>query len=212
MSLDIPGALSALSQDRPLFHSEADFQHALAWTLQQHHPEAKLRLETRPERGIHLDLLVTVERRRTAVELKYMPARLAVTHEGERFDLPNRGAHDLARYDICKDLWRVETMIADGYADSGWVVALTNDASYWRPGTKSDPIDAAFRLHEGRTVAGNLSWHERTGGTSKGRERTIPLRAAYPCNWFTYSSIETADGHTIDFRYLALAVGPAPTT
>ncbi len=50
MSLDIHGALGRLSAVRPIFHSEADFQHALAWTIQLQHPDATIRLEIRPER------------------------------------------------------------------------------------------------------------------------------------------------------------------
>jgi hypothetical protein len=32
---------------RPLFHSEADFQHALAWRLQEQHRQISIRLEYR---------------------------------------------------------------------------------------------------------------------------------------------------------------------
>lgn len=212
VALDLPAILVALSRERPVFHSEADFQHALAWAIQRRHPDAVIRLETRPERGIHLDLLVVVDGQRTAIELKYMPARLSTTVQGEDFELPNRGAQDLARYDVCKDIWRIETMIADRYADCGWVVALTNDSTYWRPGARPDPIDAAFRLHEGRTLHGRLSWHERTGGTSRGRERVLPLRGSYECHWARYSGLGQGQGsRSVEFQYLALAVGPAPT-
>lgn len=57
------------------FHSEADFQHSLAWHIQREHPDAAIRLETRPERGIRLDVLVDHAGERTAVELKYLSAR-----------------------------------------------------------------------------------------------------------------------------------------
>jgi hypothetical protein len=58
MTLDIPGLMSRLSQTRPIFHSDADFQHALAWQIHVENPNAAVRLETRPERGMRLDLLV----------------------------------------------------------------------------------------------------------------------------------------------------------
>ena len=210
MALDMDPLLSALSADRPVFHSEADFQHALAWTIQSRYPDAHIRLETRPKRGIHLDLLAVLDGHRCAVELKYLPARLDQTINGEHFDLPNRGAHDLSRYDFCKDLWRLETMIADGYADSGWAVALTNDGAYWRPGTSRDPIDLAFRLHEGRLITGDLAWHQRTGGTSKGREAVLSLRGRYECRWSPFSTIARASGRPVEFRYLAVVVPPGP--
>jgi hypothetical protein len=43
-----------------------------------------------------------------AVELKYLVAGVAVTIDGEPFNLPNQGAHDISRYDCCKDVARVE--------------------------------------------------------------------------------------------------------
>jgi len=61
---DLVAALSALAERRPVFHSERDFQHSLAWQIQLSCPEAQIRLEPRPRRGIHLDLLVRVGERR----------------------------------------------------------------------------------------------------------------------------------------------------
>src|SRR5437764_4611807 len=75
MGLDMRGLLDRLSAERPIFHSEADFQHALAWLIHSEHPNAQIRLETRPERGIRLDLLVVVGGERIAIELKYLVAR-----------------------------------------------------------------------------------------------------------------------------------------
>lgn len=205
--LDIPALLDQLSASRPIFHSEADFQHALAWTIQTHHPEARLRLETRPERGIHLDVFVVMHGQRYAIELKYLADRIDVTVGGETFDVPRRAAHDISRYDVCKDLWRVETMIVDGYADSGWVVALSSDGGYWRPGTKADPIDKAFRIFEGCELTGELAWDERAGlGTTRGREAPIMLRGRYECRWRHYSTVRRSSGRPIELRYLALPV------
>ena len=169
--LDLPSFLDQLGKTRPVFHSEADFQHALAWSIQTDRPMARVRLETRPERGIHLDLLVEDGGRRCAIELKYATRKLDLVVDGERFDLPSRGAHDITRYDFCKDVWRVEKMMRDGYADSGWAVLLTDDGGYWRPGTKADPIDRAFRLYEGRTVTGDLAWDDRAGARRQRRDR-----------------------------------------
>jgi hypothetical protein len=200
--IDIDSALAALAVRRPIFHSEADFQHALSWQLQIDHPDAALRIETRPERGIHLDILVVHEGRRTAIELKYLPDRFAGTVMGEHFDIPRRSAHDISRYDFCKDIWRLETMIAGGYADSGIAIALSNDGGYWRPGSKSDPIDAMFRIHNGRTVNGTLTWSDRAGvGTTKARTAPLPVGGNYACNWHLYGN-----GKPVEFRYLAIHV------
>jgi hypothetical protein len=40
--------LGALALKRPIFHSEADFQHAVAWEIHSRRPELSVRLEFRP--------------------------------------------------------------------------------------------------------------------------------------------------------------------
>lgn len=205
--LDIHGVLERLAVERPVFHSEADFQHALAWRIQLEHPAAQIRLETRPERGIRLDLLVGLPEGRTAIELKYLIARFAGTVNGESYDLPNQGADDISRYDFIKDVSRVETFIRNGYADGGWAVALSNDQGYWGMGRKADPVDTAFRLHEGRTLNGMLSWGPNAGaGTTRSRETGLDLSGSYTCSWRPYSDI-TTETKKVAFRYLAVSVG-----
>lgn len=199
--------LDELATHRPIFHSEADFQHALAWQIQTAHPTARLRLETRPERGIHLDVHVTVNGHRDALELKYLADRIDTIVDGERFDVPRRGAHDIGRYDVARDLWRVETMVRDGFADTGWVIVLSTDRGYWTPGTKADPIDAAFRIHDGRTLTGELAWDVRAGaGTTRGRTAPVPLAGSYECRWQPYATVPQGDGKPIEVRRLALPV------
>ena len=96
-----------------------------------------------------------------AIELKYFKKKLDVEIGGEQFALPNQAAQDINRYHFVSDIERVEG------AGRGFAVALTNDPSYWTRGIKGDPIDAAFRLHEGRTLPANkpLAWarHAATG-------------------------------------------------
>lgn len=199
--------MERLASVRPIFHSEADFQHALAWRIQLENPTAAVRLETRPERGLRLDLLVRVDQERVAVELKYLVAGFEGLFDGERFDLPNHGAHDISRHDVVKDIARVERFVADGVADSGWTVVLSNDRNYWRPGTKSDPVDAMFRIHDGQHLIGTLKWGPRAGsGTTKGRSQPLDLGQAYSCGWRDYSTVIASDGRTVPFRYLAFEV------
>jgi len=51
---EIEETMAALARVRPLFHSEADFQHAFAWQLHSADPDARIRLETRPRPGCAL--------------------------------------------------------------------------------------------------------------------------------------------------------------
>ncbi len=205
--LNIPAIIDRLAVDRPVFHSEADFQHALAWRIHLDNPTARIRLETRPRRGIRLDLLVDVSGERTAIELKYFIRRFSAIVDDELYDLPNQGAHDISRYDFVKDMVRVETCVRDGFAQHGWVVALSNDQGYWGMGRKPDPIDRAFRIHDGRTLGGILAWGPAAGaGTMRSREEELTLTGSYSCGWRPYSEVQ-GDSMRSSFRYLAIRIG-----
>ncbi len=67
--------LRQLALQRPLFHSEADFQHALAWELHNRLPEARVRLELPMEqfdRKRYLDISLSHDGRgSTARDARY---------------------------------------------------------------------------------------------------------------------------------------------
>lgn len=70
-----------LARKRPLFHSEADFQHALAWLLHEQWPQARIRLEypfTLNEKRCYLDVFVQQGEQQLAIELKYKTRETAV--------------------------------------------------------------------------------------------------------------------------------------
>jgi len=214
--MDFRELLAALAGQRPVFHSEADFQHALAWLIHEVRPTATVRLEIPRDidgRRAHVDVWV-VDDERLAIELKYLTTALDTVVAGEQFQLRNQAAQDLGRYDILKDLTRVERLVAAGSADRGIVLALTSDSTYWRgPGLGTSPNYAAFRLMEGRKLSGTLAWAPGTGaGTMRGREASIELRGAYVCRWSDYSVVR-ADSSAAELRYLLLETrslaGPA---
>jgi len=126
--------MSAVAESRPIFHSEADFQHAFAWQLRVHWPSAAVRLETRPLADLRwfLDVAASVEGTRYAFELKYLTRRLEVDIEDERFSLREHSAHDTRRYDVVKDIARLEQIVDGDGADVGCAVVLSNDAGYWQ--------------------------------------------------------------------------------
>jgi hypothetical protein len=207
--LDIQTIITSLSQKRPVFHNEADFQHALAWEIREYYPGSKIRLETKVHGAntkVYLDILVHYEGRKYAIELKYKTRTFNCVVVGEEFSLNNQGAHDIGRYDVLKDLQRLEQMVAAGAADDGILIFLTNDASYYSNlGEEKQTADRDFRLHEGRSIHGQLSWGEQTGyGTMKGREEPIYLQGKYEMRWASYSHVgDTSRG---EFRYLILTV------
>ncbi|MCL6597626.1 MAG: hypothetical protein K6T81_02660 [Alicyclobacillus macrosporangiidus] len=207
--MDLHTIISDLARVRPVFHNEADFQHALAWAIHKHYPDAKIRLEMKihgPDTKVYADILASIAGRKYAIELKYKTRTLHVVIDGEEFSLSNHGAQDIGRYDVLKDVQRLEQMVASGGVDEGFLVFLTNDSSYYsHPGEVKVTADQDFRLHEGRRVQGTLSWGEHTGqGTMKGREEPLTLQGQYDLHWTAYSHL--ADKIGGEFHYLMLPV------
>lgn len=197
--------MAGLARERPVFHSEADFQHGFAWQLNKAYPAARIRLETRPRPGVRLDVLIVIDGKRIAFELKYLLRTLRTTIEDEFFELPFQGAQDTRRYDFISDVARLEVLRQDGYADVGYAIGLTNDPAYWQGGDREDVVDAAFRLGEGRRLAGVVAWASHTGpGTMKGREDPIDLLGSYELVWRDFSSIDGERYGT--FRYLVAEI------
>jgi hypothetical protein len=185
-------ALERLAVRRPLFQSEADFQLALAWQLQQDEPSAELRLEKRviDDPRVELDVLSLLDGCRYGLELKFPRSKLDLEVGGERFVL-RTGAPDLDRYDVLRDVARLERLVAEGIIDEGCGVVLTNVAGLWQPPSREVPASYdAFRIHEGREVAGTLDWGASAGeGTKTGREHPIVLGDNYHLTWRDYSNV-----------------------
>jgi hypothetical protein len=127
--LDIHHLMSELARSRPVFHSEADFQHALAWQIREAMPDCSVRLEFKPfpddDKRMYLDIwLPTVG---VAIELKYPTRKLELNHNDEYFSLADHSAQDIQRYDFLKDLQRLENVVARHQpAKAGYAVLLTN--------------------------------------------------------------------------------------
>lgn len=206
--LSILQLMADLADSRPLFHSEADFQHALAWQIQQQHPDYRIRLEYRApgfDGRRYVDIWINAAQGSYAVELKYKTCRLTRQIGEERFNLLDQSAQDIGRYDFCKDIARLETLDASACTVRGYAILLTNDRGYWTRSRREDTVDAAFRLHQGRELVGNLAWNDRASkGTMKGRENPIGLRR-YQLEWHDYSSLEGEPHST--FRFVVVPVG-----
>ena len=159
-ALDVHGLMQSLSVDRPIFHSEADFQFTLAWRIHELMPNRKVRLEYRVHlEGKPLYLDVWLPNLGTAIELKYKTRQLLAPIGDESCSLLDQSARDLARYDFLDDVRRLERIVEAGRARRGFAVMLTNDRGYWDPPTADKRTDdAAFRLHEGRELCGPLEW------------------------------------------------------
>lgn len=203
--VEFPALLEALAAERPVFHSEADFQFALAWQVRETTGQP-VRLEWKPfaAEKIHVDLFLP--RAGAAVELKYLTRGFEANCNGESFSLADQAAHDIRRYDFLKDVARLERVTAEhGRVKRGIAILLTNDAAHWSPPTRRNTVDADFRIHEGRTASGPLTWATHAGrGTTRGREDPILLEGSYRFRWRDYGNpVQQRHGQ---FRYLAVEV------
>jgi hypothetical protein len=150
MDLDLSAALLSLSQRRRVFHSEADFRFALAWQIHLADPGLDVRLEVPLSKSESLDLLVigSSVADSVAFELKYPTRAWRGIERDERYDVKNHSALDHRRYDILKDVHRVERFVAGHPGSSGFVVIITNDSGYWVPSTG---YDLRMTTHSGST-------------------------------------------------------------
>lgn len=201
--LNFEEILSSLSEQRPIFHSEADFQHALTWTIHKVHPSAEIRLE-RPCIGrkgrIYLDIWIKLEGERIGIELKYKTKELHIAVDDEEFELRHQSAQDIARYDLLSDLLRIEGLLDANHLDYGFTLFLTNDPAYWKDSGRRNRVDEDFRIREGRTIDGHLKWaNHASEGTKRGREDPISISGSYTTTWSPYSEIKASS-----FRYLLI--------
>ena len=158
--------MQSLSADRPIFHSECDFQHALAWTLHERVPDANVRLEKPHEidgRRRYIDLVVEQDGISCFMELKNKTTETALVDNGETYCLKQQGAIDQGSYDIPKGVQRIEAIVGERNGRFGFSVTLSNDPRYWRPRRRENAIDIAFELVDGRIITGELGAACREG-------------------------------------------------
>ena len=206
--LDLNLLLAGLATKRPVFHSEADFQHALAWELHLLDPNINVRLEYRPpwiDRRQYVDIWVIQGDTETAIELKYKTKKMDISIAGEQFALQNQAAQDIGRYDFVKDIERLERVVATRRQVVGYAIILTNDSTYWSHPRRSDSVDSDFRIQEGRTLSGLLAWGAGASeGTRRGRTDAIQLSNSYRLDWRDYS--EVGNSKDMKFRYTTVQV------
>jgi hypothetical protein len=208
--LEISEVLSSLAKQRPVFHSEADFQHAFAWEIHQRLPSALVRLELPVQIGqqfLHIDVWVVYQNATLAIELKYKTRKLVVDVANERYSLKDQRAQDTGRYDFLKDIQRLEQVVAVYPNSIGYAVLLTNDSAYWKKPVNHSTVDADFMLYDGRVVEGVLAWGvNASDGTKKEREQSLELQGKYQFRWSDYSHLPSE--RYGEFRSLVVKVSP----
>lgn len=205
--------MECLARDRPVFHSEADFQQSLVSCIYKRRP-CLIHSEFHPFLPERMALDIWIPGERVAIELKYRTRKLSLNQgdvsgydlikDGETFALRDQAAQDVSRYDFVKDIKRLERVADEKPPSLGFAVFLTNDSSYWKPSKKPDPFDAEFRVPEDKVIKGTREWDERASeGTKKYREDPIQLAGCYRCKWRKFSSFKEKYGQ---FKYLAIKI------
>lgn len=205
--LAIPTLMATLAQQRPVFHAEADFQHAFAWEIHRALPDAQVRLEWPTVfngKRLHVDIWVTWQGQAAAIELKYVPRNFDAQVDGETFALRSQYAEGPRRYNFIADIVRLESVVARYPNVIGYAILLTNDPRFWTPAAGTT-IFEAFRLHEGRELTGTLAWGAKAGaGTTKGNSDPLTLAGHYPLHWTPYAQVGA--GRYGELRYVAVEV------
>jgi hypothetical protein len=196
-----------LARRRPIFHSEADFQHEFAWQARTIQPQLRVRLE-RPFPGRSsgaIDIIFSHGGEEHAVELKYLTRLYEGLVDDEQFRLKNQGALDVRSYDVCKDIERMEAFCC-APERMGSVVVLTNEPYYWQARTKVGTCAEAFDISGTKDIFGQLAWAPHTGaGTMKNRETSIVLSKSHKPDWNDYSDVGGKNGR---LRYFHLTLSP----
>lgn len=212
MSMQLTQVLNSLDR---VFHSEADFQHELAWQLHQQDVYSSIQLERRVTLSdvpphleeMHVDMWVKRDGEKIPIELKYRTAEFSGTMDDEDIKLRSHGAHPPGRFDVVADIERIEAIVEQTDTSRGFVILLANDPAYWREPTQ-DVIDADFRLHD--KLHGTLSWadHASQSTKTKKRDRSITLRNDYKLNWrpYTYERPDQDLEGKQEFRYLMIEI------
>ena len=206
MPFNLDRLMHGLSQARPLFHSREDFGCSLASHIRKVLPDcqAQLRFPLSVQGKNHY-FDIWLETERLGIELIYTTRGLSLDWGNEHFVLREHGGQPPRRYQFLRAVQSIEQAITHGPAKMGYAILLTNQPHYWNPPSKRDVIDAAFRIHHSREIAGELMWSEFAGeGTTRGKEDPINLRGSYSLHWRNYSRL--GDGNNQQFRYLAVAV------
>lgn len=205
--------LKSLGETRRIFHSEADFQHALAWKIHTKFKGCEIRLERpyeMPSGSYHLDLLVILDSghpNKIGVELKYLKKQITTEDDGEEYRLSNHGAQSDARYRFFKDISRLNELKASKNIDEGYAIILTNDPIYWKQPQSTQKWDYdAFKIHDRhKSDSGELNWVNEDNNAHKNMPKLF-FSKRYEFSWVSYSDVPSLNDTNGKFQYLMVKV------
>lgn len=200
--MQIDQILINLSQQKPFFKSEKEFQNYLGDEIKKNGFVCE---KSSNYLGQKVDILVKDSSFNVlyAIQLRHKTALLSM--DGGLIRLKNHGAQDQARYDFIKDIKSLENIKKGNTVVKGYSILLTNDSKYWELPAKSNSVDEDFLIYEGKILYGNLEWSPlASAGTKYKREDKLELLKQYECRWGTYSKIGEQQNNV--FKHLVLEI------
>lgn len=183
---DIESALSRLRARGVPFFSEADLQHQLSWELHKIYEDGDFHLEvpfqhykpSKENSTVYVDIVIFLHGKRIGLELKYKTTKYDFVYRDRPISLKNQGAQNNCRYDIFKDIERLQHLIDKGLLDEGFSISLTNDTILFQKKPR-DPADIGANFFLTDRKAGDcLLWNE--GSKNKNlKSRGDPITLLY---------------------------------
>ena len=208
--------ISNLLKKRPVFHSEADFQHHLAWEI--HKEDENINISLEKKMGIDdfcIDIFVSKGKSKKGnskigFELKYVTNKLKYEKDRELFDLRDQSAYDVRCYDFLKDIYRLETLKSENLINRGYAILLTNCKAIWNGGNDNTGYES-FKVggKKENIDEGEHEWGNKVGeGTKRGRKDGIKIGNTYKIEWSKPSEhiILNVESKHNEFRYLIIEI------
>lgn len=213
--------MEKLAAERPVFHSEADFQFALAWKIQDTYPAAKIRLEksvpgledskSKYSKNRYIDIMVIIDGKEIPIELKYKTRKKCkdpVKVKNEEYNLKNQGAQDNGRYDFFRDISKIEKYLnfKNTNCDYGYAIILTNDHLYYEPGRDSNSSQFRIDKEIERIKSGEHDWKSKSESFktyNSNRFNVIKLKHSYDVEWKDYPASEEIGK---EFKFLIVTI------
>jgi len=185
---DVHATMRKLAERRPIFHSEADFQHELAWQMRLDCKDICIRLEYRiggSSKREHIDIIAYNNPTFHVFELKYKVHLMDCEYNREKFSLRAQGGDDVSYILYLQDIERLERNFDKcGPNVVTYPIFLTN----------------FLKFRTGRDSYCNIIEGQKLQGLHRYRNKSASLSRRYVMRWRDFSTV-TCNGKSRSFIY-----------
>jgi len=223
MELDFNTLLAEFYQKKPVFFNEADMVNQFARFFASKYRGTDIHMEVYFQMpacvsgviqnvSISYDLVIVINRRVIAIEMKYKTKERSILHDRITYHLKNHNSQNLTRYDVWYDLERCEFILTQNIPlinrqpTEAYVLMYTNDHLLW--GGADNNMSSDLQLSEGRYPSqerwlhapGNINELPAEGSVGKFRlNHRIHVTNGYDFKW---------KDSEYGFRYLLIRAQP----